>query len=76
MSIKMDSGHLWPVQRGGRAFGGAQAPPPQFLADQLTLSQPGGHILPTQYYDPPPRIFRPCNGPALVNGFMAGAPNT
>ena len=29
--------------------GGAQAPPPVFgfLADQLTLSQPGGHILPT-----------------------------
>ena len=38
---------------------GAQAP--QFLADQLTLSQPGGQILPTQYYEPP-QIFRPCNG--------------
>ena len=25
--------------------GGARAP--QFLADQLTLSQPGGHIMPT-----------------------------
>ena len=27
--------------------------PPQISADQLTLSQPGGHILPTQYYEPP-----------------------
>ena len=33
-------------------------------ADQLTLFQPGGHIIPTQYYVPPPRIFRPCDGPA------------
>jgi len=36
--------------------------PPQFLADQLTLSQPGGHILPTQYYEPPriQTLRRPC----------------
>ena len=27
--------------------------PPHFLSDQLTLSQPGGHIIPTQYYVPP-----------------------
>ena len=40
--------------------------PPHFLADQLTLSQPGGgHIIPTQYYVPP-QIFRPCDGPELL----------
>ena len=27
--------------------------PPHFLADQLTLSQPGGHIIPTQCCVPP-----------------------
>ena len=47
--------------RRKRVAGGARAPP-HFLADQLTLSQPGGHIIPTQYYVPP-RIFRPCDGP-------------
>ena len=32
----------------------------------LTLSQPGGgHIIPAQYYVPP-WIFRPCDGPALM----------
>ena len=36
------AGGLWGLQ------------PLQFLADQLTLSQPGrGHIIPTQYYKPP-----------------------
>ena len=42
----------------------------QFLADQFTLSQPGGHIIPTQYYTPwyykPPQIFRPCDGPGMA----------
>ena len=33
------------------ASGGAGG---QFLADELTLYQPGGHIIPTQYYVPPP----------------------
>ena len=32
------------------------------MADQLTLSQPGGHIIATQYHVPP-QIFRPCDGP-------------
>ena len=41
--------------------GGAYVPP-HFLADQLTLYQPGGHIISTQYYVPP-QIFRPCDGP-------------
>ena len=31
---------------------------PQFLAKQLTLSQPGGRL------SPPPRIFRPCDATA------------
>ena len=38
--------------------GGLGGPAPQFLADQFTLSQPGGHILPTQYYVPPPPDFQ------------------
>ena len=45
-------------KRGGRGM------PPHFLADQLTLSQPGGHIIPSQYYVPP-QIFRPCDGPGM-----------
>ena len=36
-----------PFASGG---GGLEA---LFLADQLSLSQPGGHIIPTQYYLPP-----------------------
>ena len=32
-------------------------------ADQLTLSRPGGHIIPTQYCTPP-QIFRPWDMPA------------
>ena len=46
--------------RRKRGVGGLQ--PPQFLAEQFTLSQPGGRLYPTQYYEPP-RIFRPCDGP-------------
>jgi len=48
-----------PSQGGG--WGG---PPPQSLADQLTLSHPGG-----PHYPHPvllaPRNFRPCDGPAV-----------
>ena len=43
-------------------------PSPHFLADQLILSQPGGHIIPTQYYVPP-LIFGPCDGPDLWRPF-------
>ena len=50
-------------QVGGRGRG---RPPPQFLTDQLTLSQPGGHILLTQYCQHT-WIFRPCDGPADLN---------
>ena len=53
----------WCMTRACRKGGGHQ--PPQILADQLTLSQPGGHIIPTQYYKPP-RIFRPCDGPDIL----------
>ena len=38
-----------PVASGGAG----EARAPHFLADHLTLSQPGGHIIPTQYYVPP-----------------------
>ena len=38
-----------------------------FLADQLTLSQPGGQFIATQYYVPP-QIFRPCDGPDRSRG--------
>ena len=48
--------------RGVGGFGGALAL--QFLAKQLTLSQPGGQITPTTVLRAP-RIFRPCNGPEL-----------
>ena len=49
-------------QAGGP--GGARAP--HFLTEHLTLSKPGGHIIPTQYYVPPPQIFRPCDGPEML----------
>ena len=42
-----------PVASGGAG----EARAPHFLADHLTLSQPGGYIIPTQYYVPPPPRF-------------------
>ena len=50
-----------PVASGGAG----EARAPHFLADHLTLSQPGGHIIPTQYYVPP-QIFDPCCMPAVI----------
>ena len=50
--------HCRPVASGGA--GGAF--PPVFFAKQLTLSQPGGQIMPTTVLLAP-RIFRPCDGP-------------
>ena len=50
-----------PLQAGGPG----RHVPPHFLTDQLTLSQPGGHIIPTQYYVPS-RIFRPCDSPVSI----------
>ena len=38
--------------------------PPQVLAEQLTLSQPGGQISPTTVLRAP-QIFRPCDGPGM-----------
>ena len=38
---------------------------PQFLADQLTLSQPWGADYAYQIILPPPRIFRPSYGPVV-----------
>ena len=37
---------------------------PSILADLLTLSQPGGQIMPASILLAPPRIFRPSYGPA------------
>ena len=55
------------IQSGMQQGGGQRGQlPPQILADQLTLSQPGGHMIPTQYYVPP-RIFRPCDGPEYLS---------
>ena len=34
-----------------------------FLADQLTLSRPGGHIIPTQYYLLAPQEFQTLRRP-------------
>ena len=46
---------------GGDGGGGGMALP--IIADQLTLSQPGGQIMPTTLLlAPPPRIFRPSYG--------------
>ena len=46
--------------------GGHITPPLQFLADQLTLYQPGGQIMPTIVLcAPPPKIFRPPDSSAL-----------
>ena len=60
----------------GRGSRGSFVPPAQILADQLTLSQPGGwadyaHLI----IDFPPRIFRPSYGPAngnfsTTNGYL------
>ena len=56
----------WKI-RVGRTVGagedkGVAQPHPHILADQLTLSQPGGQIMPaTLLLDP--RIFRPSYGP-------------
>ena len=42
------------VASGGGAGGGGL--PPQFLAKQLTLSQPGGQIIPTKVLRAPPEF--------------------
>ena len=50
-----------PVASGGAR--GALTPPPQFSAKQLTLSKPGGQIIPTTVLRAPPdfqTLRRPC----------------
>ena len=47
-------------QSGG--LGELNTPPPNFLPETLTLSQPGGQIMLTTILRAP-RIFRPCDGP-------------
>ena len=44
-----------PEVQDGVVAGGAMVP--QVLADQLTLFQPGGHIMPTSLLPTPPQIF-------------------
>ena len=43
--------------RSWEGRGGSARPNPHILADQLTLSQPGGGLCPPYYYSPP-QIFR------------------
>ena len=47
-----------------RTAGEGSLRPPVFGRSVNPIST-GGHILPTQYYEPPPQIFRPFDGPAL-----------
>ena len=55
------------LKQGCRKRGAKGAQAPQFLADQLTLSQPeGAHSPHPVLRVPPPRIFRPCDVPALL----------
>ena len=51
-------------------IGGRGGTSPQIFADQLTLSQPGGQVMPaTLLLAPPlPRIFRPSYGTAYTVG--------
>ena len=62
--LQFDQTFIWQDCRKRRGWG-AFSPPPQFLAVQLTLSNPGrGRLCPPQYYEAP-QIFRPCNDPVL-----------
>ena len=53
--------HVKSTKRMGKNYSGAGPgggqgghwPPPQYLADQLTLFEPGGQIIPAYYYWPP-----------------------
>ena len=67
--LRTDLVYTGPSQAGGR--GGTCHP---FLADQLTLSQPGGHIILTQYYVHP-WIFRSSHGPSLYECAQAQTNN-
>ena len=55
------------MQIGFRAVASERAGGPQFLAEQLTLFQPGGQIMPTTVLwalSGPNSPWRPCNGKA------------
>ena len=68
MRNKLMDHSCWAVTSGGEGGWGAKAPP-QFLAKQLTLSQPGGLIMPTTVLRAPSpdsqTLRRPCH--VLVN---------
>ena len=51
------------IQQGCRQRGAWGLQPPQFLTDQLTLSQPGGADYAHHSTTSPPQIFRPCDRP-------------
>ena len=55
---------------------GGQCHPPKILADQLSLSQPGGILSPPHYYSPPNPDFqtflRPCFFGVFKNTFVIG----
>ena len=46
------------IQQGCRQRGAWGLQPPQFLTDQLTLSQPGGQIMPATVLPAPPPDFQ------------------
>ena len=57
---------MWILKPGPSQAGGpGRHMPPHFLADQLTLSQPGRAHYPHLVLPAPPRIFRPCDGPVM-----------
>ena len=49
--------------QGRRKVVAGEALAPQYLADQQTLSRPGGHIIPTQYYLLAPQEFQTLRRP-------------
>ena len=53
------------IRQARRKWGAGGALAPQFLTKQLTLSQPGGQIMPTTVIQAPPPDFqtlrRPCD---------------
>jgi hypothetical protein len=67
--IKNETNHIYyrPVASGGP--GGPV--PPNFLADQLTLSQPGEHIMPTTLLRALPN-FRTLRRPCIYTLSTAG----
>ena len=62
--LKILQPYPYPVMPELGGPGGPLAPPPQYLADQLTLFQPGRQIIPTYYYWHPQ-----CFSPTGISAF-------